>query len=87
MIPTKLDSITRDSTRLDYIVKYSTEGRDGTTITIPLVLVISNRCCCSMVIDDCNGATTDEALDKMARWLRMLANGIEKRNKIEIPYQ
>ena len=72
---------------LKYTAMHSTGGRDGTTLDQPLTLVLDGKeCTCSMEISDCKGATPDEALHRMAGWLRRLADGIEKRGaSVPIP--
>lgn len=63
-----------------YKVRHSTPGRDGTTLTAPLKLAVrADKCWCTLETDECEAATPDEALDRMAAWLRRLADGIEQR--------
>lgn len=65
---------------LNYTVLHSTPGRDGTVLSHPLTLTVGGGgCSCSMEVVGCQGATPDEALDRMAVWLRRLAEGLEKR--------
>ena len=72
--------------RLDYSVTHSTPGRDGTTLAAGLRLCIRpDKSWCEMRIDDCDGATQKEALDRMSTWLRRLADGIEERKETSIP--
>jgi hypothetical protein len=72
--------------RLDYLVKHSTPGREGTTLEARLALYIRpDTSWCEMKIEDCEGPSHTEALDKMASWLRRLADGIEQRKETPIP--
>ncbi len=72
--------------KLIYDLQHCTAGREGTTLTVPLEMTISdNNTLCEIEIKGCIGTTPDESLDKMATWLRRLAEGIENRNKVSIP--
>jgi len=63
-----------------YKIRHSTPGREGTTLTCPLTLcVYPDRTSCVITTDVCEAATPDEALNRMAVWLRRLADGIEDR--------
>lgn len=80
--------ISRGELRAEYELTHSTPGREGTTLEEPLVLRISpgGHTLCTLHIDDCKGDTTNEALDRMAIWLRRLADGIENRGTlVQIP--
>ncbi len=62
------------------------EGRDGTILSIPLQMTICNdKTLCEIEIKGCYGKNPEESLDKMAVWLRRLADGIEERNEVKIP--
>lgn len=82
-----LDSITREPAGLvaKYEVSHSTPGRDGTTLTASCTIMIRGKCYASLAIDSADGKTPDEALDKMATWLRRLADGIEQRTHTMLP--
>lgn len=73
--------------RLDYEVAHSTPGREGTKLTADLSLFVrSDKAWCDMKIEGCSGADAKEALDRMVVWLRRLADGIEERKTLEIPF-
>ena len=72
--------------KLEYLVEHVTSGREGTTLTAHLWLYMRpDKSWCEMKIEDCVGADQKEALDRMAVWLRRLADGIEQRKDVSIP--
>ncbi len=67
-------------TTLEFELTHSTPGRDGTILSEPLTLRVSDgHCECELHVTDCKGTTPDETLTRMASWLRRLADGIEER--------
>lgn len=72
--------------KLDYTLSHSTPGRDGTTLTSDLRLYVRpDKCWCEIKVTECEGSTPQESLDKMAAWLRRLADGIEQRKELLLP--
>ncbi len=72
--------------KLLYTVSHSTPGRDGTTLSASLSLYIRmDKTWCDMKIEGCEGSTPKESLDRMAAWLRRLADGIDERREISLP--
>jgi len=72
-----------------YEVKHYGKGRSGTVLTNDLELqigtLIGGKCVVRMRVDDCEGASPKEALDRMAQWLRRLAKAIEDRKETPLP--
>lgn len=70
-----------------YDVEHWTGGPGGTCLSEPLTLDITpSKTTAKLVIEDCEAATPDEALARMAVWLRRLADGIEQRStSVQIP--
>jgi hypothetical protein len=82
----KLERLSSGLTQLDYSVEHATPGRDGTCLKEHLTLFIGpTSSLCAMEITNCEGATHKEALDRMATWLRRLADGIDQRKEVLIP--
>lgn len=72
--------------KIDYDVSHSIPGREGTTLSANLVLYIrQDKSWCEFKIDSCEGLSSKESLDRMAVWLRRLADGIEQRKEMTIP--
>lgn len=72
--------------RLDYIVEHTTPGRDGTVLSANLRLFLhGDKSWCEIKVEDCQAENQKDALDKMATWLRRLADGIEQRKETWIP--
>ena len=72
--------------KIDYSVTHSTPGREGTTLSANLRLYIrQDKSWCEMRIEDCEGANQREALDRMAVWLKRLADGIDQRREMTLP--
>lgn len=72
--------------KLEYVVSHATPGREGTTLTAYLRLYIrADKSWCEMKVEDCEGVDQKEALDRMATWLRRLAEGIEQRKEVVLP--
>ena len=78
---------TPEGLRLVYEVSHQTPGREGTTVTSPLNLLISStgKHTCEMHIGDCSDLNVDGALHRMSEWLRRLADGLDERKYITIP--
>lgn len=76
---TKVETAAPDGVLTSYEVTHSTPGRDGTTVKQILeAYIYPHKTKLSLVIDDCEDATPAEALAKMSRWLRRLADGIDE---------
>lgn len=72
--------------KLEYTVTHSAPGREGTTLSANLRLYIrADKSWCEMKIEDCDGANQKESLDRMAAWLRRLAEGIDQRKEMTLP--
>jgi len=72
--------------KFEYEVAHATPGPEGTTLKANLCLYIrADQSWCEMKIEDCDGPNQKEALDRMAAWLRRLAEGIEQRRETSIP--
>lgn len=89
-MPLKLISV--ESTEAGLIARYnlthSTPGREGTTLEEPLTICIRpDKTWCELTIRECSAANPDEALERLALWLRRLADGIDKRSgALILPY-
>lgn len=60
---------------------HHTPGREGTVLKQQLTLTATRgRSVCELIVDECEGATPDEAMDRMVLWLRRLADGLEQRS-------
>jgi hypothetical protein len=71
-----------------YEVEHQNDGPSGTTLTLPIHLIVGRTGVVAAV--DISGplvATTDEALDALAGWLERLSAGIRSRGKstVQIP--
>lgn len=81
-MPLHLKTIEATATGLSakYSLTHSTPGREGTVLEQSLTLrITADRCWCEVEVTGCDGPTTDVALDKMAAWLRRLADGLQTR--------
>lgn len=68
--------------RGDLNVEHWQPGLNGTVLTQPLVLTIEKgSTTCEMILTDCAGKTPDESLNRMATWLRCMAEAIETRGE------
>lgn len=74
--------------RLEYEIEHQTIGRDGTTLKESLVMESDDiKTTLKLNISDCSAPTQKEALDKLASWLRRLADGLENRKQTTIEGQ
>jgi hypothetical protein len=73
---------------VQYDVTHSTPGREGTVISMPMTLSIGReKVWCELNIQECTAATPDEAIARMAGWLRRLADGMEARTgNVNLPF-
>jgi hypothetical protein len=89
-MPLKLQHITAGHAGIvaEYEVSHSTPGREGTFLCAPLTLSIGReKAVCELHITECTAATPDEAIARMADWLRRLADGMEKRTgTVQLPF-
>jgi hypothetical protein len=70
-----------------YSLAHSTPGRDGTVLEQTLSLqILPGETTAYLTIPDCKATTPDEALTRLATWLRRLADGIDQRStSISLP--
>ncbi len=89
-MPLTLQNIKTDTVGVvaSYEISHSTPGREGTVLTAPLTLSIGrDKTWCALAVNDCAAATPDEAITKLATWLRRLADGLEKRaGTVQLPF-
>lgn len=73
-------------TKLNYEIRHSQPGRDGTTLTADLEMVLTpDRTTLRINLAECDGQTPQEALDRLAHWLERLAVGIKERGEVMMP--
>ena len=82
----KVDT-TLEGLNFEYSVFHVAPGREGTIVDAHLSLIkCSDGFRANLCTDDAEGSTSNEALDKLERWLRRLADGIKERKSITIPF-
>ncbi len=89
-MPLELKSATRldcGDLRLTYRAWHSTPGAEGTVVDqIVDMDVRPGKTTVAIAIDECEAPTPDEALQRLSRWLRRLADGIDQRGEsIKLP--
>lgn len=86
MILKKAEEVHSGLTRLEYTVKHSTPGREGTTLSAELYLnVFDDYVECSLTVPGTSGDTPKEALERMCAYLERLKTGIETRQDTLLP--
>jgi hypothetical protein len=86
----KVEPIGHGLLKLEYSLEHSTPGRTGTNLASPLhIMVTPGKTTCKLVIDDCSGANTEEALERLASWCERMAIALRERpeNRLSIPFQ
>jgi hypothetical protein len=82
----KVEEKYRGCLEAKYGLKHITPGPGGTHLEQDLTLTIDrDGATASITLTDCRGSSPEEAMERMANWLRRMAIAIEQRKGESIP--